>query len=112
MRRELAPIAATGSTGTSDMTAVPIEPGARRIFTLEFRTEATGDPRELAPFAVNLVFGYGKRDLPMQVAFVREEYPRYHGRHYHPYYQPYYDGYPAMYWRPRFGWSVGYGWGW
>lgn len=106
-KRDLAPVApvVTGSDAK-----IAIEPGARRTFRLEFATHGTGDPRELTPFALKLVFDYGASTLPVAISFVREE-PIYYG--YPSYYYPY-D--PYFYPGHRFGWGPGFyggaGWGW
>ena len=123
LRRELHPVAPATSNSTaqasggSDTTTVAIAPGERRAFHVDFKTRATGDPRELAPFSLQMTFDYGKREHPVTVSFVRHEEVRYYG------YPSYYYGYPYGYGYPyydgpygRHGWGPGFyggaAWGW
>jgi hypothetical protein len=87
----------------SDTTAVPIEPGARRRFHLEFSTDATDDPRDVAPLTLHLVFDYGATEIPATIHF--SGYDR--TARYRTYY--YGGGWYGPYWG---GWGPGWGWGW
>jgi hypothetical protein len=92
---DLSPI----TSGVAD-TYVPIAPGAKKTFNLEFVTRATGDPRKLTPFGLRLVFRYGVTDYPIVIPFTRSPHP-YYSRYGYPYYYPYY-------WDPEYGWRPGY----
>lgn len=116
LKRDLQPIAPVGSGSASDSGAVALEPGAKRSFRFEFSTHATGDPRDLAPFTLKLMFLYGRNEYPVSVGFERERtygygyggYPAYYYGYPGGYYgYPYYGyGYP---YGPRFGMGMGYG---
>lgn len=105
--RHLSPVAPVVSGAvSSDTTTVALEPGARRTFNLDFRSEGTGDPRSVVPFSLRLPFDYGKSEVPVVVRFVRDEYP--YGYGYPGYYE--YGAYPyGPGWGPGFGY---YGPGW
>lgn len=93
-RGELSPIApvASATEGASDVTAIPIEPGARRLFNLVFETRSNGDPRTIVPFVLELRFEYARREVTAVVTFVTDDDLTY----------TYYFGQPA-YGYPSFG---------
>ncbi len=91
-----------GESG-ADITTVPIEPGARRTFHLEFRAHGKDDPRDVVPFTLHLEVEYGRTEVPVAIHFLREVgYVPYYGWH-GPYWGPYY-GNPTWGWGPYGGW--------
>jgi hypothetical protein len=97
------PVASEATGG--EVTGVPIEPGARRTFHIEFRARGKDDPRDVVPFTLHLDVAYGKTELSVAVHFVRElEYVPYYYRYggYGPYWGPYYG---SFYGNPYWGWG-------